>query len=392
MSPSTREKYAARLTELEALQHELQGGKRSGDVAVVVGLLLEAAGDVLRRRSALGVTPARLSAPLQAIPEPSLRSWVDGVQVNELSAKLERAMSQAVEAAIPDSPEEGAAMAQFVVQDLQARDRLESALVALEALAALGRGDAQAHAQRLRQAVAPADERCRGGVASLTALNGPRRAEAALLDAEFRGQAWWFSERTGIDDDQLVQVLGGEAKGSLPAELMRVSTEVTRKRSRRVSFDDLLRADLGLATAAEREFIRRQAEVDPELKLSLAAMDAAEAAIVELSQDAAPAAAPVSVPVERSAAPVVIEERPDFKVLVFRSKRGVQVVVQPRDPHALAAALVQRSDEPERSFPSRRGEMGQHFELGPPEALAGVLVRVSVKLIDGQTDAVEVRL
>src|SRR3989338_6590270 len=113
MVPSAPSKYAARLTELEALHHELETGKRPGDGAVVVGLLLEAAGDVLRRSAALKATRAKVTGPLASIPELSLRSWGDGVQVQELTTKLQRAASQAVEAALPDTEESGAAMAQW---------------------------------------------------------------------------------------------------------------------------------------------------------------------------------------------------------------------------------------------------------------------------------------
>lgn len=394
MATTTPEKYAARLTELEALHHELETGKRPGDGAVVVGLLLEAAGDVLRRRAVLNAKSANLNEPLGAIPELALRSWGDGVQVEELAARLKRAASQAVESALPDSVEDGEAMAQWAVQDLQARDRLESALVALEALGGTGRKDAAALATRLRTAVGGVDKVCRAGVASLTALNGARRAEAALLDQEYRGQAWWYSERTGIDDDQLVKVLGGEVKGSMPSEFRSANSEVTRKRGRPVSFDDLLRFDLGLASPGEKEVIRLQADADPELKLSLAAMEAAEAAIAEetAGEVAVPQSAPVSIPVERRSNPEIIEERAEFKVLLFRSKKAVQVVVQPHRMDRLAAAAVYRSDEPDRPFPSAPGDMGIHFDLGAPERLVGVLARIVVKLVDGQTHAFEARL
>lgn len=400
---TTATRYATRLTELEALQHELETGKRPGDGAVVVGLLLEAAGDVLRRRKALNATMASVTKPLGVIPELALRSWCEGVSVEELASKLKRAASQAVEAAIPDSPEAGEAMAQFAVQDLQARDRLESALVALEALGNAGRRDARDLAARLRKAVGGVDKVCRASVASLTALNGTRRAEAALIDPEFRGQAWWYSERTGIDDDSLVQVLGGEVKGSMPSEFKSANSEVSRKRGRPVSFDDLLRFDLGLASPGEREVIRLQADQDPELKLSLAAMDAAEAAIAEETAGDASAvrqvaaAAPVFSPVERSSTPEIIEERAEFKVLLFRSKKNVQVVVQPHRLDRLAAAAVYRSDkagsdQPDGAFPSSPGDMGLHFDLGPPERLTGVIARIVVKMVDGQTHAFEARL
>lgn len=389
MNPSSRQKYAARLSELEALHHELEAGQRPGDGAVVVGLVLEAAGDILRRTSALGITAAAVTKPLGAITETGLRAWGDGVQVAELTARLKRAASQAVEAAIPDSPEAGEAMAQWAVQDLQARDRLESALVALEAMA---RPDAKGLLSRLRAAVGTVDQACRGTVVSLTALNGARRSEAALLDTGFRGAAWWYSERTGIDDDQLVKVLGGEVKGSMPAEFKSANAEVTRKRGRPVSFDDLLRFDLGVASPGEREAIRIQADADPELKLALAAMDAAEAAITEETKDeVASPRAPVPLPVERTA-PEIVEEHREFKVLIFRSKKSVQVVVQPQRLDRFATAAVYRSDAPDRPVPSRPGDLGLHFDLGLPERLVGALARVVVKFTDGQTHAVEVRL
>jgi hypothetical protein len=179
----------------------------------------------------------------------------------------------------------------------------------------------------------------------------------------------------------------------MPAEFKSANTEVTRSRGRQVSFDDLLRFDLGLASPGEKEVIRLQADADPELKLSLAAMEAAEAAITEETQnDPPPNPAPVRPPVERSNAPEIIEERPEFKVLLFRTKKNVQVVVQPHRLDRLAAAAVYRSDEPDRPFPSAPGDMGLHFDLGAPERVAGVLARIVVKLVDGQTHAFEVRL
>ncbi|MFO0596092.1 MAG: hypothetical protein U0228_12325 [Myxococcaceae bacterium] len=388
MNPSSREKYAARLNELEALHQELATGKRPGDGSVVVGMLLEAAGDLLRRKSALGVAAGDVLKQLGAVTDGALKAWADGVQVSELATRLKRAAAQAVEAALPDSADDGAAMAQWAAQDLQARDRLESALVALDAM---GRPEAKQVASRLRAAVAQVDSSCRGMVLSFTALNSTRRTEAALLDGEYRTAAWWYSERTGIEDDALVGILGGEQKGSIPPFATRADKVVRRKRGRSPGFDELFRFDLGLATPAEREVIRRQADSDPELKLALAAMEAAESAITDETKDEV-RSVPVSSPVERSSTPEIIEERSEFKVLLFRTKKSVQVVVQPHRLDRFAAAAVYRSDEPERSFPARPGDMGVHFDLGEPERVAGTTARVVVKLADGTTHAFEVRL
>ncbi|MEW5740486.1 MAG: hypothetical protein AB1938_16280 [Myxococcota bacterium] len=389
-----RERYSARVEELESLRHELEGGKRPGDPGPLVGRVLEAAGDLLRRSEAVAVDGGHVSTVLTLISEQALKSWSDGVQLPELRTRLQRAASQAVEAAIPDSPEDGAQLTSWAMQDLHARDRLESALVALESLASKGRGDARMLVERLRRAVEDVDAACRPSAPALSALNGLRRGEAALLDAAHRARAWWFSDRSGIEDDALVQVLGGETKGRLPAAEKRADGIVTRKRARRITYDELFRFDLGLATTAEAEVLKRQATEDPELKLVMAAMEEGERAIEEVTKDDPPLrSAPVPLPVEpRGAPPEVVEERAEFKVLVFRTRARVQVVVQPRRPDRFAAAAVYRSDEPERGLPARSGELGHEFDLGSPEAVAGRSARVVVKLTDGQTSAIEVKL
>lgn len=382
--PTTKEKYAARVVEIESLQRQLK--ERPGDAAVVAGLLLEAAGDVLRRAGALGVRAAQVAGPLETISDGALRDWAGGVSVESLAIKLQRAASQAVEAAIPDNDEAGEACARFAVQDLQARDRFESALCALEAMPPAKQA-ARELARALREAVRQVDRQCRGTVLSLTALNAQRREEAALLDAAHRATAWWFSERTGIEDDALIPVLGGAARGSLPEEFSGPNREVTRRRMRSITSDDLLKMDLGLATPGEQETIRIAAERDPELKLALAAMAAGDEAIEEFMQALSPSV-PVSAPVERVQHTLeLVEEQPEFKVLVFRAKKHVTVVLQPGHVDRFAAAAVYRGAHP---VPSAPGEFGLHFNVG--EVTAAAPVRVVVKLPDGRAQTVELAL
>lgn len=396
MSLSLREKYAARVDELLSLEVELDGGRRP-DPAPVIGRVLEAAGDLLRRRSAVKSDDAVLLRVLQKIPEPQLFSWADGLNVPELRSTLLTAASHAVEAALPDSDEDGERMKNWAMQSLFARDRVESALVALEALGGRGRGDAKVLAARLRTAVTQVDQACRTTVTSLTALNPARRPEAGFLDEAQRGGAWWFCERCGIDDDLLIEVLGGEKKGLLRAPEKRASDVVMMKRARRVTSDDLLRYDLGLASPAEQEAIRRQAELDPELKLALAAMIEGDRAI-DGDPDLPPVhGAPIPFPSDRvgvsggGEAPTVVEDNADFKVLVFRNPKAVQVVVQPRHADRLAAAAVFRGTDESRSVPSKQGAYGLEFDLGALDRVLNTSARVVVKLADGQSKSIEVR-
>jgi hypothetical protein len=379
--PTAKEKYAARVAEVESLQRQLN--ERPGEAAVVAGLLLEAAGDVLRRAGTLGVKAAQVAGPLEAITDGALRGWAGGVSIEGLGAKLQRAASQAVEAAIPDSDEAGAACARFAVQDLQARDRFESALCALEAMPP-SKQAARDLAKSLRDAVSKVDRQCRSTVVSLTALNAQRREEAALLDAAHRANAWWYSDRTGIEDDTLIPVLGGTTRGSIPPEFAGPNREVTRRRTRSITTDDLMKMDLGLATAGEKEMIRIAAESDPELKLALAAMAAGEEAIDALTEVST--SVPVSAPVERvQQTPQLVEEHPEFKVLVFRAKKNVTVVLQPGNADRFATAAVYRGDQPVASQP---GEFGLHFNVGETSAP----VRVVVRLVDGQSQTLELKL
>lgn len=387
-------KYFSRVDELESLKVELESNRRPGDPAPIVGRVLEAAGDLLRRRTAVTCDESVVLSALSVVTDTALKSWSDGVVVSEFGDKLRRAVSQAVEAAIPDSDEDGAAFATWVMQDLCSRDRFESALVALETLAARGRGDARVLSERLRRAITDVDGSVRKAITSLTALNEGRRAEAQLLDTAPRAQAWWFSERSGPEDDLVVKVLGGEAAGTLPPALKSAHRVVTGKHERRITWDELFRFDMGLASPAEAAAIRSQASRDDEMKKILVALEQGERAIEELdaSEVPAPLSAPVSVEPRSSASPEVVVEREEFKVLVFRARQRVQVVVQPRRQDLMAAAALHLTDDPGRAMPSQPGEMGLHFELGVPEAVAGKTARLVVKLVDGSTVSSEVKL
>ncbi len=393
---ATAEKYRALVDELESLKVELEHPKRPGDPAPVVGRVLEAAGDLLRRSEAISVDPALIADVLRLLPAAGLKSWGEGVEVQDVEAKLTRAATHAVESVLPDADGDASTLVGWAMTDLMARDRLESALVALERA---GRPDATSWCSRLQTQLGPVDAAGRGQVASLTALNPERRAEAQLLDARCRPRAWWLNERSGIEDDGLVKVLGGEASGTLGPAERRADQTVRTKRSRSASFDELFRFDLGLSTPAEASVIRSQAEQDPEMKLILAAMRAGDEAIEEATRgdpgvlSSGERGAGLATPVGSPKSTVdVVTERSEFKVLVFRSKAHVQVVVQPRRLERFAAAAVYLANEPNRALPSAPGEHGVHFDLGRPERVSGQVARVVVKLTDGQSVSSEVRL
>jgi hypothetical protein len=395
MSVSPQKRYVARFDELLSLEVELEGGKRPGGPAPLVGQLLEAAGDLLRRSAVLGVDRGLVDRALGRVSGGALGTFGTSVEVGELEGRLRRAANHAVEVAIPDEPDEVETAASWAMQGLLARDRLESVLFALDHLASLGRQDAGRMAGQMREGVAAVDARCRPTAVALTPLNAYRRAEAVLLDEGERAKAWWFSSRSGIEDDLLVPILGGQRQGTLPEAERDANEVVMSRRTRSISSDDLWRFDLALASEDERKSIRRRAEEDPELRLALVAIEEGERAIDELTSDPVPelARSRIAAPTERAeVTPDVLEENQDFRVLIFRGPRSVQVVVRPHQPRRLAAAAVFRSEDQGVPLAPVTSEQGLEFDLGSPERLRGQVARLIVKMVDGQSHALEVQL
>jgi hypothetical protein len=381
------EKYRARVDELAPLKAELDAASRP-DPAPAVGRLLEAAGDLLRRHLKVPHDGKALEAALMAIPEKGLHGWVEGLRADEIAGRLERAADQALDAALPEQDADGPTLTTWAMQTLLSRDRLESARVALEWLVALGRPGALVALGRLTKELAEADRRARRCTTRLSALNADRRDELAILDVERHQAAWWLSEKSGLEHDLVVKVLGGDARGTLSDEAQRAHELVTQKRSRRFSFDELFRFDLGVSGSGEQQAIRDAARADPELALALKAMEAGDEAIAELSRDEVlTVSAHVPAAVSRGSAegaPEVVEERTEFKLLVFRTKQKVQVVVQPRRQDRFAAAAVYLPDQPQRSVDSEPGAHGLHFDVGPAERVRGLVAKVVVTMADGR--------
>jgi hypothetical protein len=284
------------------------------------------------------------------------------------------------------------------MQGLLARDRAESAVCALERLSQLGRPEANTICTRLKAALTKMDAKLKSRAAALTAINASRRAERDLLDPEVRGNAWWFNLRCEPKDDGLVKALGGD--GALDAAFQTVSNEVTKPRKRAVGFDELFRYDLGLATDAERATIAAQKKLSPDFAKALAAMEEGERAILELTGEA-PTTPDNVRPLRRAAgqgsAPAsgggtVVEERSEFRVLLFRRAERVHLVVQPRRQGQLAAAAVYLPDSPEKALPSHPTDTGLDFDLGSEKQLERVTARVVVSLKGGRSTTIAVKL
>jgi len=391
VDPANR--YRSRFDELDSIRAELLNSKLRGDLGPVVGRVLEAAGDLIRRSTKISIDLAAVEKVLMLVPNAGLMSWGEAVSVDDLAKRVARAAEEAVEAALPDTPEDGSTYNSWAMQGLFARDRLESALCSLERLGKRGRQDAGAIFSRLRAAIDAADSKLKHKAKWLSALNAERRAEAGLLDDSHRERAWWFFAFSAESDDLLVKHLG--EGGPLNGAEAEVHREVTKKRSRTVGFDELFRYDLGLASPAEQSLIEAQARKDPELRKALAAMRDAESAIEDNDPNRPPtpvSAGPSPAHDAERGSVEVIEERTDFKVIVFRRSQRVRLVVQPVRTDRFAAAAVFLPDQPNTARPSRDTAEGLEFDLGSEHQLAGQVARVVVRLQGGGEVKLEARL
>lgn len=396
MNPAAN-RYRSRIDELTSLKAELEAPKRPGDPAPVIGRVLEAAGDLLRRTAAIPCDVSVVRTTLALVPSKGLESWGEAVSVDDLRARLKRAADEAVEAALPDTPDDGSTWTSWAMQGLFARDRMESALCAVQLLAQQGRTDAAAIHARLSAAVAKVDQALAHRAAWLTPLNEGRRAEAGMLDPDARTKAWWFTARSESTDDGLVAALGGEGDAVLAGAEARAHATVTKERRRPVSYDELFRYDLGLSSPAERASIEAQRKTNPEFAKAMAALAEGERAIEEI---AGPAPEQVNViPIERAMPGrleardgEIVAERADFKVLLFRRKERVQLVVQPQRKDRFSTAAVYLADAPEVARPSTSTAEGIEFDLGPAARLQGQQARVVVRLQGGTEVATLVRL
>lgn len=398
MNPDeSAKRYRSRIEELQSLRGELEAPRRPGDPAPVVGRVLEAAGDLLRRTKAIPCDLSALQTTLALVPGTGLRSWGDAVSVADLQARLKRAADEAVEAALPDTPDDGSTWTSWAMQGLFARDRMESALCACQHLAQQGRKDAAEIHERLSAAVTEVDNALAHRAAWLTPLNGGRRAEAGMLDPEARLKAWWFTARSEAKEDGLVAALGGEGDRTLSGAEAKAHADVTCERRRPVSYDELFRYDLGLASAAEKASIAAQTKANPDFAKAMAALAEGERAIEELE---GPPPVVNVIPIDRGVASgriepgkgEVIAERAEFKVLLFRRKERVQLVVQPQRNDRFSTAAVFLADAPETARPSTPTAEGLEFDLGPESKLQGQQARVVVRLQGGTEVATLVRL
>ncbi|MBX5482647.1 MAG: hypothetical protein IRZ16_12530 [Myxococcaceae bacterium] len=387
---------------LEELVH-LEAAAGAGSICDAEGAAraLLCAGDLLRRRGLLGDHREVVERLLRKVSSAGVAAFARSVDLDALETRLRRAAEEAVEATLPESPEDAGTWAAWAAEGLEERDALESQLWALEAREVLGfEGDRSAR-ERLKAAVAAQDRALRGSARWWVGLNDLRRAERDALDPMARAAAWWYVDRADCDD--LLPLLAGELTHSAHAERcpdcqrdLDVVRTANQPRPRHLSEDELWRYDLGTLSRQERALVDAHVRICLECSRALAALEEGEEAIRELTATATPKTdipfgTVIELPTARNRPqndePEVLATHADFRLLLFRRGPRAKLVVQEASPGRVAAAAVFLPTRPDRALSARPGPDG--FEVELPGALrAHGAARVRVQL-GGPARAVE---
>lgn len=364
------------LSRYQARHQQLSSGSSS------VGSTLEAAGDLLRRGSRVGVQS--VEPALRAVTRPQIETWLQGLKPAELRTQLLKAAEESVEVALGEGGEESELWRTSAMDGLMARDRAASAARALgqwEALHGALTGPSAQRRTDFLQALGNLDNALRPRARWFIPLNPQRRHERDLLDSSEQAQAWWFSARAECDDlvatwTQQPQALSSHLQSCADCRADLADTAVVdQPPSRHVSEEELWRLDMGLLSTDERARVESHTAQCSECAQAVLALEEGDAAIDEALELEAEGSTGPGLAARTSREAVtrrpgarhpeqreVLEERRDFRVVLVRERQRVKLLVQPLSGRTVTAAVFTAPGKP--SIKPTQGPEGIAFELG----------------------------
>jgi hypothetical protein len=182
--PTMAERYTQRRHELDQATQTVITG------AADAGRALALAGDLLRRREALGDAVRDVTLALDRIEAQATQSYVESIDADAEHGKLAHALDEAFEAILEDG-DERTLYVYSAETALARRDALQSVRASMV--------HASLDTSKLDEKLAKIDEGLAKHARSLVAINTTRRREMATLDPSERETAWWFSARSQCD-------------------------------------------------------------------------------------------------------------------------------------------------------------------------------------------------
>ncbi|NVJ20069.1 hypothetical protein HUW62_02375 [Myxococcus sp. AM011] len=344
------------------------------------GVVLEAAGDFLRRATRLGTEG--VEAALRGLGRPGVGTWLQAQKPQALQPVLLRAAEEAMEVAL-EGGDEAEVWRASALEGLAARDRAASAAFALAAWEGLHGaldGEAARNRDRYLESLGSLDSSLRPRARWFIPLNPQRRQELELLDSAEQDKAWWFGSRAGCDD--LVATWTGGPQTPTPhiqgcvecrADIADAAP-VDAPPRRHLTQDDLWRFDMGMMSADERERMDAHTARCGECAQAVLALgegdDAIEEALEMEEGDGTMARAARSSREPASQRPSaarhpehreVLEERREFRVVLVRERQRVRLLVQPLTGRTVTAAVFLSPGRP--SLKPTSGPEGLAFDL-----------------------------
>lgn len=178
------ERYTQRRHELDQATQTVITG------AADAGRALALAGDLLRRREALGDASRDVTLALDRIEAQATHSYVESIDAAVEHGKLARALDEAFEAILEDG-DERTLYVHSAESALGHRDALQSVRAAMV--------HKSSDTTKLDEKLAQIDKDLAKRARALVAINATRRREMAALDPSERETAWWFSARSQCD-------------------------------------------------------------------------------------------------------------------------------------------------------------------------------------------------
>ncbi|GEN11788.1 hypothetical protein SAMN05443572_115150 [Myxococcus fulvus] len=383
MKTEAMSRYAARRSQLT-------------DATVPPGVVLEAAGDLLRRATRWGTEG--VEAALRGLGRPEVETWLQAQKPQALQPVLLRAAEEAMEVAL-DGGEEAEVWRASALEGLAARDRAASqafALAAWEGLHGDLQGDAARNRDRFLESLGSLDALLLPRARWFIPLNPERRQEQALLEPSEQDKAWWFGARAGCDDLVATWTSGPQSptphiQGCAECRAdIADAAPVDAPPRRHLTRDDLWRFDMGLMTADERERVDAHTARCGECAQAVLALGEGDDAIEEaLEMDegeagVAPAARSSRAPVSQRPSSArhpeqreVLEERRDFRVVLVRERQRVRLLVQPLAGRTVTAAVFLSPGRP--SLKPTNGPEGLSFDLSSASATGARSAHLSVQ-------------
>lgn len=381
MTVDALSRYSARRTQLTAAKTS-------------PGEVLEAAGDLLRRGSKVGVEGVDVA--LRGLGRLQVEAWLKAQKPQSLQPLLLRAAEEAVEAAL-DGGEEAEMWRASALEGLAARDRAASAahaLAAWERLHGALDGEGAQLRERFLSALGTLDSSLRPRARWFIPLNPQRRQERDLLEPAEQDTAWWFSARADCDDLVATwtgrpQTLSSHFQGCGECRKdMADTAPVDAPPRRHLSADDLWRLDMGLLSEDERSRLDAHTARCGECAQAVLALDEGDEAIEEamdmeegaVGRSARSSRAPVSQRPSAARHPEqreVLDERRDFRVVLVRERQRVRLLVQPLSGRTVTAAVFLSPGRP--SLKPTHGPEGIAFDLSTASSTGARSAHLSVQ-------------